>query len=309
MAADTPAATDPRTLEVRDLGHLGQESSLGRRWDELVAANPASGFMQSLAWAAFRRAQGAEVLHLGLFDGDILLGGCQWYWQPGPAPIFAAPEGPVLAWDDESGAGPWFRALIAGGRSRALAAGAIALRVEPRLVLRPAALRDFGRAPVDVVPAETLYLDLLPAEERILAAMTAKGRYNVRLAARRGVTVAEDRTAGAAHRFHRVVREAADRDGFFLEPAPYFWALAEALGPTGMARFFFAEYEGRDLGALLLLTFGRRATYLYGGVANDERQRMAGYALQWQAMREAKRLGCVSYGRQLDLGEIDGAHG
>jgi lipid II:glycine glycyltransferase (peptidoglycan interpeptide bridge formation enzyme) len=44
-----------------------------------------------------------------------------------------------------------------------------------------------------------------------------------------------------------------------------------------------------------MVTHGRRATYLYGGVTGTERQRMAGYALQWAAIAHAHALGCETY--------------
>ncbi|HMW90496.1 MAG TPA: peptidoglycan bridge formation glycyltransferase FemA/FemB family protein, partial [Candidatus Obscuribacter sp.] len=49
------------------------------------------------------------------------------------------------------------------------------------------------------------------------------------------------------------------------------------------------------VGALLMVVYGRRATYLYGGVSGRRREAMCGYALQWAAMQSARALGCVEY--------------
>lgn len=57
----------------------------------------------------------------------------------------------------------------------------------------------------------------------------------------------------------------------------------------------FAEHEGDTLGALMLVTYGPRATYLYGGIADNKRNMMAGYALQWAAMEAARECGCSTY--------------
>lgn len=156
-------------------------------------------------------------------------------------------------------------------------------------------MRDFRRAPVDLVPRETLYLDLNGSPEAILRQMRPKGRYNIGLARRRGVTIREEPSASAVGSFYRVTAEAAERDQFFVEPYTFFVALAESLCPAGMARFVFAEHEGNLLGAMLLVTFGDRATYLYGGTGNLKRNLMGGYALQWGAILAAQRAGCRSY--------------
>src|SRR5918912_3019819 len=118
--------------------------------------------------------------------------------------------------------------------------GVQALQIEPRLLApRPALLRNFRRGPVDLVPAETLYLDLRPSPDDLLAAMHPKGRYNIRLAERRGVVVRETSDPAAVHQFYPLVAAAGERDDFFVEPITFFAALAEALCPAGLVRFLF----------------------------------------------------------------------
>jgi lipid II:glycine glycyltransferase (peptidoglycan interpeptide bridge formation enzyme) len=96
-------------------------------------------------------------------------------------------------------------------------------------------------------------------------------------------------------RLYALLAETAERDEFFLEPPGFFAALAEALCPAGLARFLFAEHAGEPLAAMLLTTYGPRATYLYGGVSNRHRHLMAGYAIQWAAIQAAQRAGCAVY--------------
>lgn len=285
-------------LTARVLAELDPASGLGAAWERLVAANPASGIMQSLVWADFKRRLGFRTLHLGLFDGDQLVGGLLAYTGPaGPgAGLLVAPEGPVLPWPDEALARAGLRRLLAAAEEQAPALDAVALRIEPRLPApAPRLLRGFGRAPIDLLAVETLELDLAEPEAAILAQMRPKGRYNIRLAGRRGVTVREDRSPAALPRFYALLAEAGERAGFFVEPPAFFSALAAALLPRGLARFLIAECDGRVLAAMLLTTYGARATYLYGGVSNERREAMAGYALQWAAILAGRAAGCRIY--------------
>ncbi|HEX2924581.1 MAG TPA: peptidoglycan bridge formation glycyltransferase FemA/FemB family protein, partial [Chloroflexota bacterium] len=210
--------------------------------------------------------------------------------------LMIAPEGPILRWHDDKKSRTGLRLLVKKAREMAPSIGAMGIRVEPRLpVPGVTAMRDFRRAPVDLVPRETLYLDLTQSPESLMQQMRPKGRYNIGLALRRGVAIREKSSADAVGAFYRVTAEAAERDQFFVEPFTFFVALAESLCPAGMARFIFAEHEGDLLGAMLLVTFGDRATYLYGGTSNLKRNLMGGYALQWGAILAAQRSGCRSY--------------
>jgi lipid II:glycine glycyltransferase (peptidoglycan interpeptide bridge formation enzyme) len=267
-------------------------------WERLVQAMPESGFMQSLGWAQVKQAQGLQIVHLGLFTGDELCGGAIAYTLPQPngATLLISPEGPVLPWSNPSACPAALRVLLEAMATEAREVGAIAWRIEPRLAPpRPDVLRGFGRAPIDFVPQQTLYLDLALTEDELLAAMHSKGRYNIRLAGRKGVTVRESTSPADTRHFYDIAREAAERDDFFLEPPAFFALIAETLMPQGMARYLFAEHEGDTLGAMLLVTYGDRATYFYGGTTNEKRHLMGGYALQWAAIQAARAHGCSHY--------------
>ncbi|MDR0596901.1 MAG: peptidoglycan bridge formation glycyltransferase FemA/FemB family protein, partial [Treponema sp.] len=65
--------------------------------------------------------------------------------------------------------------------------------------------------------------------------------------------------------------------------------------PGQELRLYCAEYEGRTLAAAIVLFRKTAATYLYGASSNEDRNVMAPYAVQWQAMRDAKAYGCEEY--------------
>lgn len=285
-------------LVVQPLPECMPDSPLGQAWEQLVLANPANGIMQSLHWASFKRRQGLRALHLGLFQGDCLIGGLLAYTlsRPGQASLLVAPEGPVLPWADANLSRAGLACLIDKAEELAPDYQAIGVRLEPRLAPpRPRLLRAFNRAPVDLLARETLYLDLTPEPATLLKAMRPKGRYNIRLADRHGVTVTADSSPAAARRLHGVLASVGARQAIFIEPLSYFDALLTALHPPGLVHCLFAERDGLTLGAMLLVVYGQRATYLYGGITGSERQTMAGYALQWSAMLRARQLGCTVY--------------
>jgi peptidoglycan pentaglycine glycine transferase (the first glycine) len=267
-------------------------------WDGLAGQSREAGFMQSSAWAGFKRAEGYRTWRFGLFEADKLTAGGTFFWYPGSARdgFVICPEGPVLPWDDPARARDGLRALIQAVRDLPEARNAVGFRIEPNLPPpAPSLLRNWTRAPVDLTPVNTLVVDLTRPDAEIRAHMRPKGRYNLGLAQRHGVEVACSTAMSDLRRFYALFEETAERNSFFAEPYGFFLNLGQALFPAGHAALFLAEREGKTLGAILVVFFGRRATYLYGGSSDQDRHVMPNYALHWAAMHVARERGCVEY--------------
>lgn len=281
------------SMEIRELG-----SEWDERWDRLAGQTPESGFMQSTAWAAFKRAEGYLPQRYGLFEGEELVGGATLliYAVQGGEGFLLCPEGPILPWHDTARAREGLRLLIRVAEQQAERHGGLGLRIEPHLPPpRPSLLRNWTRAPIDLNPIHSLLLDLTLSEEEFRAQMRPKGRYNLGLAQRHGVTVTRSRTMQDLTRFYPLFEETGRRQGFFTEPLGFFINLGAALFPSGQAELFFAEWQGETLAAVLAVFFGRRATYLYGGSSPQHRNVMPTYLLHWEIMQAARTYGCLEY--------------
>ncbi len=262
-------------------------------WDALVGAHAGSGFMQSWAWSEFKALDGYRVVRIGVFDGAGVCGGGIAYAFDSPAEgqVAVMPHGPVLDWTAPGG-GRAFAALVGAVREDC-GAELVLLRIEPALESVPDALRDLPRSPVDLVPADTLLVDLGP-EAAMLARMKPKGRYNARLALRRGVEVASSVDPEDVHEFYAILQHTARYQDFRLEPKRFFINVVQALFPAA-GHFAFARYKGIGLAAALVVRCGSTATYLYGGHLPLFPEVMASAALHWHLMREAARDGAQVY--------------
>jgi lipid II:glycine glycyltransferase (peptidoglycan interpeptide bridge formation enzyme) len=166
--------------------------------------------------------------------------------------------------------------------------------------LCPAA--PFKRAPVNVQAPDTVHLDLVPDEEAILARMKPKWRYNIRLGGKK-VTVTRCGPERLAD-FYALLGETARRDRIFIHSIAYYRALFDQAAKTAatdapdanpVISLYLAEYEAKPVAGIVTLFRGREAVYLYGASSSEHRNLMAPYALQWQAMRDAKAAGCACY--------------
>jgi len=263
--------------------------------DRLAGSHPLSGFMQSSFWAEFKSAEGYEVTRLGLKSGREFVGGATLlrYEATGEPSFVLCPEGPVLDWEDPAGIKMALRALVEIAKGMPNTLG---LRIEPHLPTPlPSVLRNWADAPTDLSPCDTLMLDLRLDETQLLAKAHPKCRYNIHIAEVRGVEVSISRDLELVHAFYDLLTETSIRTGFFIEPLGFFLNLFSILFKSGAGDLFLAKHEGKLLAAILVVYFGRRATYLYGASSSIDRNLMPAYALHRAAMREARQRGCIEY--------------
>lgn len=179
---------------------------------------------------------------------------------------------------------------------------AVFYRIEPYL-LDQADIYKFGfrkitgHAPLSAQfsPENTLVLDIKRPEEKILADMKPKWRYNINLAKRKGVKVREGKGAKDIEIFYMLTREMEKRGGYKGHEYKYYEAMFKTLVKEDVLKLYIAEYEGSPLAAILVSYFGQVATYLHGASGNEKRELMPTYLLQWTAVCEARNRHCRVY--------------
>ncbi|TAE56029.1 MAG: peptidoglycan bridge formation glycyltransferase FemA/FemB family protein [Nostocales cyanobacterium] len=270
------------------------KQSEAKTWDLLVKNHPQGCFMQTSTWADFKEIEGYKTFRYGLFLDTKLVGGCIYYLYPHSekANLLFTPGGPILPENQPEIA---IELLLEQAKIIAQKYGTIALRIEPLWTEKPDYIKGFVRAPVDLLPCETLLIDLRPNIDEILAAMKPKGRYNIRLSQRHGVKVNFSNDDQNIPKFYDLFWETVERQKFFAEPYGFFINLCQTLFKAEMAEIGLATWKGEILGAILIVYCGHTATYLYGGSRLIHKQVMANYALHWQAIQRAKNRGCQFY--------------
>lgn len=157
---------------------------------------------------------------------------------------------------------------------------------------------NLRKSQTNILPTNTLYLDLKADLNSILMRMKPKTRYNIRISHKKGVTV---RTADLAdlNVWYKLYSETAQRNGLYLNDLRYFEAIltARADQTKSPAEVFYliAEVDQTPLAAMFLIISGNRGSYLYGASSSRNRNYMATYALQWEAIKISKQKGCSEY--------------
>ncbi len=162
--------------------------------------------------------------------------------------------------------------------------------------------REIRKSPVDIQPPSTVILSLKETEETLLKRMKSKTRYNIRLAFKRGVEVSEG-SIDDIPLWYDMYRETAIRDRIAIHSLEYYTYLfelardyRETYGVNGpILKLLLAHVDGEVVAGNIVAFWGDTARYLYGASSNRKRNLMPTYALQWEAIRLAKRLGYRYY--------------
>jgi lipid II:glycine glycyltransferase (peptidoglycan interpeptide bridge formation enzyme) len=171
---------------------------------------------------------------------------------------------------------------------------AIFLKIEPDVWDDPSVYypSSFILSPHNIQPPRTIVISIKDDEDKILARMKPKCRYNIRLAEKKGVTI---RAWDDISAFHEMMTVTGGRDNFGVHSKEYYQRAYELFHSNGTCELLVAEYEGKPLASLMVFANAARAWYVYGASNDQERNRMPTYLLQWQAIRWAKARGCDEY--------------
>ncbi len=267
-------------------------------WNSFVMASPGAHILQSSQWGHLKEKFGWQVAHVAIEEQGQWMAGAQVLFRPAPLglrTIAYVPKGPITDWANEEVTNFLLEALHRLCRRRR----AIFLKIEPDVPEDPTLTRrlrelGFRPSPQTIQPRCTIVLDLAPELEDILARMKSKTRYNIRLAARKGVTVREG-TVEDLPEFYRLMQITSQRDRFGIHSRSYYEIAHRLFVPQNLARLFLATYEGKVLAGIMIFALGQRAWYMYGASSNEHRNLMPNYLLQWEAIRWAKDRGCLTY--------------
>lgn len=299
-------------------------------WDRFLSGIPSPHLLQSSQWAELKTRHGWDVSWVIEENAQLKIGAQILFRRILPGINFAyIPKGPVYDPGQHpyppDWSGFWTRVDQLCREHKAFF-----LKIEPDLWVKkeepdgtiayPTQLDAFSDSTQVAVqpppgfrnslhpiqPPRTLVIDIRGSEDQILSRMKQKTRYNIKLATKRGVIV---QPSSNIELFSRMMEITGNRDDFSVHDLKYYQTAYERFNPHNECQLFFAEHQGLVLAAIMVFVYGKRAWYLYGASSNEKRELMPTYILQWEAIRWAKKRGCVEYDLwgvpDADLGQLE----
>lgn len=264
-----------------------------RVWEHYWESHAPQALFQSWLWGEVMKRRSFPLVRFGVYEGNRLIGIAQCTLVRARRGTYLhVRHGPILP----LGFRIW-RYVTEMLRDYARMQGASFIRMSPPIgdaVHQRSFLRILGLLPAATheVDAERCWvLDITPGEEEILRGMRRTTRYEIRRAQARGIRVISSTSLRDLEAFLHLYEETAKRQHF--------------IGHTGI-RDEFDLYAGEGTAVLLLgyheetllsgaviLFSSQQAIYRYG--ASLPTKLPVSYAVQWEAIRQAKRRGLKQY--------------
>ncbi|HEY0757152.1 MAG TPA: peptidoglycan bridge formation glycyltransferase FemA/FemB family protein [Ktedonobacteraceae bacterium] len=287
-------------------------SSQQAEWDAFVAGQAEGHFLQSWGWGELKAGANWQPLRLVLRarQNQAIVAAAQvlrrtaLHLPPRLGHLAYLPKGPVLDWAATTPAGmPLARLFLLKLRDYCRKQGALALQIEPALATdAPSAqialtlLQELGFHQTQAVqPLRTIALDIQPTEEMLLAHMKEKWRYNVRLAARKGVEIRTAQSLEELRAWYALLDTTGERDEFGIHTPAYYRKVWDIFVTRAQASLLLAYMENELLAGIFVTHLAHEAIYLYGASSNARRNLMPNYLLQWEAIRRAREAGASTY--------------
>ncbi|MDD4226626.1 MAG: peptidoglycan bridge formation glycyltransferase FemA/FemB family protein [Mariniphaga sp.] len=156
---------------------------------------------------------------------------------------------------------------------------------------------NLRKSPVDILPRNTFFLDLTQKEDELLREMRYNTRYNIKRALNKGIKV-QEYGSDQINEWYQLYTDTAIRHHLPLQDKTYFSDILKNQDnePEGVrVKLLMAEKEGLCLASMFLVLSNKRGIYLYGASSADNKHFMASYALQWEAIKLAKKKGCIEF--------------
>jgi len=264
-------------------------------WDTFVSGAADSSLLQAWGWGSLKARYGWRVTrYFWMGDGgpraaiSILRRAL-----PAGLGFHYAPRGPIL--DDHLEEWPSFwRAL----KPRLQRDGGIVLKVDPEWTTgrEQSALESAGARPSrHPIQHQATYLVDIRGGDEALMRMKESTRRNIRLGERAGIAVESSAAHGAVDDFYALLQQSATRHRFVIRPPAYYHDLLETFRERGQIQIYLARHGGMLLAAAVMMFFGPRLIYLYGGTSAETQALKPGYLLHWRAIQDAQRRGCTAY--------------
>ncbi len=149
----------------------------------------------------------------------------------------------------------------------------------------------------DILPKNTIFLDLTLSEKTLLANMRYNTRYNIKKAFSHGIRVREYGIEQLKD-WYKLYLDTALRHNLPLQNETFFSTIFsnQDNSRNGVTvKMLMADLDGEFLSSMFLVLSKKRGTYLYGASTSSKNNLMASYALQWESIRISKAWGCVEY--------------
>jgi lipid II:glycine glycyltransferase (peptidoglycan interpeptide bridge formation enzyme) len=266
-------------------------------WEDFMSLHSEANFLHSWYWGEFHKRINHKVERRTFFRGDKIIGLTQMVVEParrGRHIVIAG--GPILDWDDKALVKTWVKTVKQVAKDN----NCIFVRVRPQLLETQENIKlfkslGFKKSPMHVTADLTSQLDLNQTDDQIKKGLRKGTKYEVNKADRIGIKVESSSSDKFLDEFTELQLETAKRQNFVPFTSKFLSEQFKTFAEQNKVLMYRSSFEGKLLAMAFIIFYGDEAAYHYGASTELARKYPGAYAIQWEAIAEAKRRGCSRY--------------
>jgi lipid II:glycine glycyltransferase (peptidoglycan interpeptide bridge formation enzyme) len=267
-------------------------------WEAFIQGQPEANFLQSWHWGEFNSRLGRQVYRQGFFQDGRLLGVLLAIVEPARrARYLAIPGGPIVDWRNK----PLVEAAVQEMHRLGKQEHCAFVRVRPQITesqdhSQLFAQFGFRRAKMHLHAELTSQLDITKTEEELRNEFRKNTRYELKQAKKRGLVVSATADPEAIEEFYNLQLQTAQRHGFIPYGKKFLKEQFKVFSEANKALLYSAKTsDGQLIAQAFVIFYNQEAAYHYGASTELGRTEPGAYAIQWEAIKEAKRRGMTRY--------------
>lgn len=266
-------------------------------WEDFINSRPEANFLHSWYWGAFHERIGHAAIRSGFYESGELVGLLLAIVEPARrGRHLVVPGGPIIDWANSEVVKAWLSEI----KSIAKQNNCVFVRVRPQLLDNASSQSifkslGFRKAPMHLHAELTSQLDLNLSNDDLKKAMRKGTRYELNRATKTNIAVTSTGGDEYLDEFYDLQVETARRQNFVPFSKKFLTQQFKVFAEAGKVKMYRSTTDGRLLAMAMIIFYGQEAAYHYGASTELARQFPGAYAIQWQAIQDAREKGCKRY--------------
>jgi len=275
-------------------------------WEDFLLGCEDKTFLQNWNWGEFNKLMGNKIWRLGIYDdnGDLLSTALTVKMIAKRGKFLLVPHGPAST---EATAGKpnikyeILKILLDELKKIAKEEKMDFIRISPILERNEEnnkIFRELGfkSAPIHMHPEASWKLDIGPSVEELLINMRKTTRYLIRQAQRdNNIEVFQSKNIEDVRIFNGLHSEVVKAQRFVPFSLDYLKKEFLAFQQDNQISIFFGKYKNEIIAASYVVFWSDIGFYHHAALLPKYHKIPVSYLLQWEAIKEAKKRGCVLY--------------
>ncbi len=268
-----------------------------KTWEDFATSYRPSSLLQSWAWGEFAKKEGREIIRVGLFDDDTLIGlALGIIVLSKRANYLEVHMGPMVDYADFLRFKYFHDYFIDLAKQEKVHF----FRFRPPMFHDEEELKRFAKlgyknAPMYFQAEHTYRLDVTKNEDELMKNMKKNTRYYVRKAQKSGVEISTSTNVSDIEPFFELYQKTVERQHFVPYNKQFFIDEFESFSKDGNVELFFAKYNGEVISTAMIVYYADTAYYHHGASIRLNPDVYASYLLQWEVIRHIKEKGIKIY--------------